>query len=438
MVPAAPNPGPAMPAPASASSPSGPWRVDPQEPVRPPLPRQGFGWLAYLNYLFGISLCITLDKLWLRMKVTGLENIPARGPFLLLPNHTTFLDPFIICYPILRPMRYMAAAGLLRIPILGSWLRALGSFPKMKYVKDPASMATTQALWDQDQLITIFPEGRRTWDGDPTEVSDGIGRLIQRLDARVVFATLENAYLMHPRWARYPRRVPLRLRYEGPFRYPADWTPEQVAEDVRQRVRAPQRIEPGQSVWTFRMAHGLPNLLWSCLRCHAVEGLQVDPTDDDAVRCRSCGAAWRLDVETRLHPKDGVGPTLTVREAYRQALAHFAYPPRLGEALPASGELVMEGARATLRRVGARSREVVARGALRLFTDRLDVVEADGRVALSLPLDSLRALSVEVGNQVQVRQGDLLYDIQIADESVLRWGHFIKGWMNPGEVVDIG
>jgi 1-acyl-sn-glycerol-3-phosphate acyltransferase len=105
-------------------------------------------------------------------------------------------------------MRYMAAAGLLRIPILGSWLRALGSFPKMKYVKDPASMATTQALWDQDQLITIFPEGRRTWDGDPTEVSDGIGRLIQRLDARVVFATLENAYLMHPRWARYPRRVP--------------------------------------------------------------------------------------------------------------------------------------------------------------------------------------------------------------------------------------
>jgi hypothetical protein len=98
----------------------------------------------------------------------------------------------------------------------------------------------------------------------------------------------------------------------------------------------------------------------------------------------------------------------------------------------------MEGARATLRRVGARSREVVARGALRLFTDRLDVVEADGRVALSLPLDSLRALSVEVGNQVQVRQGDLLYDIQIAEESVLRWGHFIKGWMNPGEVVDIG
>ena len=424
---------PTAPAPRSP----GPLRVDPKEPIRPPLPRSGFGWLKYLNYLFGISLCFTFDKLWLRMKVFGLENIPERGPFLLLPNHTTFLDPFIICYPILRPMRYMATAALLRVPLLGPWVAALGAFPKMKYVKDPASMATTQALWDQDQLITIFPEGRRTWDGEPTEVSDGIGRLIQRLDARVVFANLENAYIMHPRWARYPRRVPVRLRYEGPFRYPADWTPEQIAADVRERVRSRQHLEPGIGVFTYRMAEGLPSLLWSCLRCRALDGLQVHPNDGDAIQCTVCKATWKLDVMTRLTSQDGL-PDTNVRDAYRSSLASFGYPPRVGEALPAPGALIMRAAAADVQRVEKKGRSPVSTGALCLFTDRLEVQGPSGEARFSLPLSELRALSIELGDRVQVRHGDLLYDIALGGESILRWGHFIKGWMNPGEVIDVG
>ena len=425
------------PAPPAAPPSAGPYRVDPAEPIRPPLPRQGFSWPAYLNYWFGVSLCILFSKLWGRLQVFGLENIPQFGPFLLLPNHTTALDPFIICHPIGRPMRYMATAALLRVPFLGPWVASLGAFPKMKYVKDPASMATTQALWEQDQLITIFPEGRRTWDGEPTEVSDGIGRLIQRLDARVVFATLENAYLMHPRWARYPRRVPLRLRYEGPFRYPADWSPEQIAADVRARVRAPQQIDPGCKVLTFRMAHGLPNLLWACPTCRAVAAIRVDPADDDAILCDRCGAGWRLDAETRLHPRGG-GPAPTVREAYRDTLAHFGYPPRLDGALPEAGGLVMRCPQATLSRVEGQRRVPVATGALALHTDRIELTDPAGALLHRLPLAELRALSIEVGDRVQVRQGELLYDIDLGGESILRWGHFIKGWMFPGEPIDVG
>jgi len=437
MTPLAPTPAAGEVPPLAGPAPStGPLRVDPAEPLRPPLPRQGFGWLRYLNYVFGVSICYAVDLLWLRMKVFGLENIPKYGPFLLLPNHTTFIDPFVICYPIFRPMRYMATAALLRVPLLGPWVAALGAYPKMKFVKDPASMATTQRLWEQDQLITIFPEGRRTWDGDPTEVSEGIGRLIQRLDARVVFATLENAYLMHPRWARYPRRVPLKLRYHGPFRYPSDWTPEQISADVRARVRAPQAIDPGAKVWTWRMAWGLPSLIWSCLRCHALGGLEVDPQDGDRVVCRSCGAAWRVDVECRLRGEAGAADS-TVRDAYRDIRDHFGYPPRVGDP-PTDGAEVLRVPAADVRRVEGKRRVPVAAGPMVLRTDRVEVEGPGGAILLLLPLAELRALSIELGDRVQVRHGDVLYDISPVGQSALLWGHFIKGWMHPGERVDAG
>ncbi len=423
--------------PSSESTRSGPVRVDPNEPIRPPLPRQGFGYLQYLNYLFGVSLCIFVDTLWLRMKVTGLENIPKRGPFLLLPNHTTFLDPFVICYPIFRPMRYMATAALLRVPLLGPWVKALGAFPKMKYVKDPASMATTQRLWEQDQLITIFPEGRRTWDGEPTDVSDGIGRLIQRLDARVVFATLENAYLMHPRWAKYPRRVPLRLVYHGPFKYPADWTPEEIAADVRSRVRAKQEVPKGTKVWTYRMAAGLSNLLWACLHCHELEALHEDPNDGDRIVCRACGAAWRIDVETRLTAEAGGATDTNVRDAYRAVREYVGMPPAIGPR-PLPGEAVLRTPHASLRRVGKKGREPVVDGPLTLYTDRLELQGPDSAPPFILPLAELRALSIELGDRVQFRHGDMLYDLALGGESILKWGHFIQGWIHPDTGAEVG
>lgn len=52
--------------------------------------------------------------------------------------------------------------------------------------------------------------------------SDGIGRLIKRLDAPVVFARILGGHLVQPRWADEPRWVPVHVEYEGPVTWSAD------------------------------------------------------------------------------------------------------------------------------------------------------------------------------------------------------------------------
>ena len=415
----------------------GPYRVEPNEPSRPPLPRQGWGWLRFLNFWFGLSLCVTLDTLWFRMKIKGKENIPSTGPYLILPNHSTFLDPFIIGFPFFRPLRFMASVAILRVPVLGRWLTALGAFPKMKYVKDKASMATTQALWDQDQIIMIFPEGRRTWDGDGLDMGEGIGRLIQRLDARVLFARLDNGYLMHPRWAKYPRYVRLELTYDGPYKYPSDWSPETITDDVKLRLTARQQIPADQKVWGFRTAHGLETLLWACMDCHQIESLRPDPADGDVITCSACGAAWRVDPASYLTPRKGGAPT-KVRDAYRANLEFFAFPPQVPGPPVAPGGLVLSAPKATFNMVprGARAQRI-ATGELRLFTDRFGIHSPDGTLLRGFSLSEVHAVSIEVGTRVQFRVGEVLYELEPGGESILKWGHFIKGWMSPGERVEV-
>ena len=99
-------------------------------------------WFYGLPLLHGIVYRVStlilavVGFVWWRAKYTGRECIPKTGPFLLLPNHSSMLDPFWIGAPTGRGMKSMASAGLFQIPIVGAYLSMVGCFPKKKFTKD--------------------------------------------------------------------------------------------------------------------------------------------------------------------------------------------------------------------------------------------------------------------------------------------------------------
>jgi 1-acyl-sn-glycerol-3-phosphate acyltransferase len=413
-------------------------RVAPDFGGHPALPRAGWSWPRVLNWHLARVLTFLLDRLMLRMEVRGVDTVPRDGPFLLLPNHTTFLDPFVVTAPLGRPCTYMASVALLRVPLLGWWLAKLGAFPKIKYVKDRDAMATMQRLWDEGNVVTIFPEGRRCWDGETLPLQPGMGRLIKRLDAKVVYARLHNAYLFQPRWAKYPRYVPLEIDYDGPHHYGPEWTDEALDAEVQGRIRAHQRLRPGMKVFGWRMAHGLPALLWSCPACRALEALEVDARDGDKVRCRACRAGWRVDAESLLHPDAG-GPVESVGAHYRAQLRHFGAPPTPDPALLAREGVVLRGAQGAIRRVQKKGRPaLVAAGEVTLTPQALELRGPDGQPTWARPLSALETISIEVGNRVQLRVDGELHELDVGGRSLLLWGHFLLAWKRPGEEVLVG
>lgn len=397
---------------------------------RPKQPLYGLSLGRYAVYRATWLVCRAISRLVFRTRATGLDNLDD-GPLLLLSNHVGLLDPFWVGLPMWRPCRFMAATSVCDLPVLGPYLQALGAFPKMKGVKDPDSMRVLADHYDNRLVVTLFPEGVRTWTGAPMPIHDGIGRLIKRLNARVMFVQIRSGYQVMPRWAKYPRYVPLDLNYVGPVTYDASLSAQEIAADVSRHLSFEPTRDRSRFAAGFRLAEGLPQLLWACPVCHAQESLQVQGWRRRDVACSACSASWRLDIDAVLHGH-GDTPSLSVRDAYEGIQAYFGDPPLLDRARTGDG-VVARARRARLRHIqGRKGGPVVGQGTLQVHRDRL-VLGADGQ-AFEIPFDQVKSVSVDVGSQVMVRcQGDTprgtVYRLEVPDESALKWGSVLEGWI---------
>ncbi len=391
----------------------------------------------YGLYVSHRALLQSLNPMFARVHAQGTETLPKTGPYLLLPNHTAFIDPFFMGLPLGRPSHYMASAQALRTPIFGDWLQALGAFPKIKYVKDRSSMKLMSDLYNQGHVVTIFPEGRRSWDGITRPLLPGIGRTVKRMNARVVVARMTSTYLFHPRWAKWPRYVPNLIEYEPPIEYDASATPEEITADIQRKMSVTPRLPEGFRTGGRRMAEGLPNLLWACPRCFSLGGLDVVGPHNNHLHCRACGMGWELNVATQLLPADG-GEVLTAGEAWNRVVEHFGRKPIQLPTRDTRGGVVLYNARGEISRLrrghGAVS---LAQGPLLLTETRLSVMSTGGEV-WGIDLKDLSTVSVELGNRVQLRAGDTMYQLDTQGDSILKWGHFIKRWRDPDDPIELG
>ena len=64
-----------------------------------------------------------------RVDLRGAEQIPATGPVILVANHESMIDPWLLGLTTPRPIRYMAKAELWRNPLLGRVMSWFGTFP---------------------------------------------------------------------------------------------------------------------------------------------------------------------------------------------------------------------------------------------------------------------------------------------------------------------
>lgn len=89
-------------------------------------------------------------------QLLGLEWFPSRGPVLLVVNHPTMLDAFTMLAISPRRLWVMVGEAVLKIPLAGTWIRAIGIIPVLAGGDSlSAALQTLQA----GECVAIFPEG---------------------------------------------------------------------------------------------------------------------------------------------------------------------------------------------------------------------------------------------------------------------------------------
>lgn len=193
-------------------------------------------------YGFAQRLVRTLWPLVGRLEVEGLENVPDDGPFLLIANHQSYLDPILIQAVAPRPMYTMAKSTEFSHRIIGPLLQRLKSFPVRRYEIDPQAVRIVLRHLSNGNGVGIYIEGERSWDGTLQPPRLGTVRLILKAGVPVIPCGVAGAYEVWPRWSKL-RRGPVRLRFGPPMRFPQlDSRKERNAALAEARERLMARI----------------------------------------------------------------------------------------------------------------------------------------------------------------------------------------------------
>ncbi len=103
-----------------------------------------------------------LFKVWTRLSITGGENIPVAGGFILAPGgHRSLIDTPAAAMTSNRLLRFMGAEKYFAAPGVGWALQAVGGFPIERGVADRASLRVAEELLSRGEPLVIFPEQTR-------------------------------------------------------------------------------------------------------------------------------------------------------------------------------------------------------------------------------------------------------------------------------------
>ncbi|MGQ0634326.1 MAG: lysophospholipid acyltransferase family protein [Planctomycetaceae bacterium] len=169
----------------------------------PDSPRRNGLWLVS-QAIFRIFCTV-----WLRLRVDGLQHVPARGGGLLLANHQSFLDPPLIAVRLSRPVSFVARSSLFRVPVVGWFLRRTGVISINRESGGTAVVRDALKRMHTGWLVGVFPEGTRSVDGQLGEFKPGFAALARRSDLPIYPVGVAGANRAFGRGARFvkPGRV---------------------------------------------------------------------------------------------------------------------------------------------------------------------------------------------------------------------------------------
>lgn len=151
------------------------------------------------------SVVILLFKIIFRIKVFGKKNIPKKGGFILVSNHASYLDPVTLGVACPRKLNFMARHDLFDIPIFSKLLTTLGAFPIKRNTADLSALKEALKRLKNGEVVVLFPEGSRRFDGISDEPQPGIGFLSTKADVPVIPSFIKGTDLALPKGAKMIR-----------------------------------------------------------------------------------------------------------------------------------------------------------------------------------------------------------------------------------------
>jgi long-chain acyl-CoA synthetase len=196
----------------------------------PPLRKWPQSWWAHWVRIFGQGLIFLFLRIFVKVRVKGLERIEHLSlPIILMPNHTSYLDSLALVMALPKSVRkkfaIAAANDVLyqlykRVAFLAELFFCAFPFPRKESENIKLGLDYMGRLLDNGHSIIVYPEGQLSLDGSLQQLKRGAGLVAVEMEAYVVPVILEGCEKIVPYGKIFPRaRGEVRVVFGEPLSF---------------------------------------------------------------------------------------------------------------------------------------------------------------------------------------------------------------------------
>lgn len=171
-----------------------------------------------------LSVFRFLTKVFYKFEVSGTENIPENGAYIICANHQSHLDGMWILAAAKEKIKFndfccMAKQEHLNSAISQRGLRLTGGIPVARGANTSPALKRVLECLEQGKVVLIHPEGTRTVDGKLGEFKLGAEKLALEAKVPILPVKIEGAYEIYPKNQKLPHilrkkgRYPLKIKF---------------------------------------------------------------------------------------------------------------------------------------------------------------------------------------------------------------------------------
>jgi len=183
----------------------------------------------FAAFAWSVYKCFNLFfRLFMRLEVHGMENLTSVtkpdeqrttkiAPFLICPNHQSFLDPFVLCsnypYKLFRNIFHVGASEFFSNALMRFVAKMLNVVPVNPDTELMRAMKAGAIGLKHGKVLNIYPEGERAFDGELHGFKKGAAILASELDLPIVPVAMDGLYKVWPRnsWRIRPSKVKITI-----------------------------------------------------------------------------------------------------------------------------------------------------------------------------------------------------------------------------------
>ena len=152
-------------------------------------------WIMTLITLFNIPAMMirfiadSIAKLYFRYNISGASNIPKKSGGLLIANHQSLLDSFIIVAAIPRMVRFVMAREIYENPFIHWLVKRMNVIPVTANMGKERLEEFTRLCQEEinsGHLVCIFPEGQISRIGHLLEFKKGVEHIAEGINAPII------------------------------------------------------------------------------------------------------------------------------------------------------------------------------------------------------------------------------------------------------------